>query len=134
MSNLSKTQLSFEYLRFSQSHFVELFNGLSTRDKNNFRNSQCGTEMNEMFDFLCGVLGKKVVDEKKARKAKPKQTETTVVEEQQQLESTVVETKVESSVQQHVEQSVEQTLEKDKKQAKKPSKKQTTTTNTTSNQ
>jgi len=91
MSNLSKTQLSFDYLKFSQSHFVELFNSLSTRDKNNFKNSQNGTEMNEMFDFLCGVLNKKVVEDKKSRKSKPKQSDT-VVEEQQNV-SNVEETK-----------------------------------------
>jgi hypothetical protein len=75
MSNLSKTQLSFEFLTFSQKNFVELFNGLSSRDKNNLKNSQCGVELNNMFEFLCNVLGKKVVEEKKSRKSKPKLTE-----------------------------------------------------------
>lgn len=75
MSNLSKTQLSFEFLNYSQKQFSELFNGLSSRDKNSFRNSQSGTGLNEMFDFLCSVLGKKVVDEKKTRKVRPKSSE-----------------------------------------------------------
>ena len=75
MSNLSKTQLSFDFLNYSHKQFSELFNGLSSRDKNSFRNSQSGTGLNEMFDFLCSVLGKKVVDEKKARKTRPKSSE-----------------------------------------------------------
>ena len=80
MSNLSKTQLSFEFLSFTQKNFSELFNGLSSRDKNSFKNSQSGTELNVMFDFLCNVLGKKVVEEKKSRKNKNKTSENVVNE------------------------------------------------------
>ncbi len=119
MSNLSKTQLSFDFLKFSQKNFSELFNGLSSRDRNSFKNSQSGSELNEMFDFLCGVLGKKVVDEKKSRKSKPKSTETQGEEHSLQqttsnleVEQPVLNQQTTSNVSTQPTQEVSQTTEK----------------------
>ena len=124
MSNLSKTHLSFDYLKFSNTHFVELFNSLSTRDKNTFKNSQNGIEMNEMFDFLCNVLNKKVMEEKKGKKNKLKQNEKVnePVENSKNEETHILEEKVENSKNEE-KHDLDEKVENSKKQNKKQNNK-----------
>ncbi len=123
MSNLKLTQLSFDHLRFSHSQFVELFNSLSSRDKNSLKNSQSGTELNQMCDFLCSVLGKKVVDEKKARKSKPKSVEVQAEGGEVQAEEGEVHNEGgEVQESQHVEQTTQQSQYVEEKKTNKSKK------------